>query len=102
MAVEIAQLKNYIFRRLPSKEMRNIIFFFFFFMFISTVFISDRRNRLIVYLNHGLLAQNYMLLQPFLMNPRNKCIEINQVFCSLSLWVDGKIIPNLSCKDDEG
>jgi hypothetical protein len=24
-----------------------------------------------------------MLLQPFLMNPRNKCVEINQVFCSV-------------------
>jgi hypothetical protein len=23
-----------------------------------------------------------MLFQPFLMNPRNKCVEIDQVFCS--------------------
>jgi hypothetical protein len=33
LAVEIAQLKKCIFRRLPSKQVSNIIFF----MFISTV-----------------------------------------------------------------
>jgi hypothetical protein len=31
---------------------------------------------------NSLATQNCMLLQPFLMNPRNKCVEIGQVFCS--------------------
>jgi hypothetical protein len=45
MAIEIAWLKNCIFRRLLSKEVSNIIFFYVYF----NGSISDRRNRLIVY-----------------------------------------------------
>ena len=46
-------------------------------------FISDRSNRLINIFH--LSTQNCILLQPFLMNPQNKCVEIGQVFCSVSL-----------------
>jgi hypothetical protein len=80
MAVEIAQLKKMPIPKVTVKIGEQYNFFYVYF----NGSISDRRNRLIVYFTPTLTTQNYMLLQPFLMNLQNKCVEINQVFCSVT------------------
>ena len=73
MTIEIARLKKL---HIPTVTVKTGEQYNFFYVYFNGS-ISDRRNRLIVYFTPWLITYNYMLLQPFLINPRNKCVEID-------------------------
>ena len=61
-----------------------------YFQHISMVLLMTVETGVIYFLGYfeGFISENYLLLQSFLMNSRNKYIEINQGFLQ---WLDFKV-----------